>query len=238
MKEAYQDSEGPYEEEEAYEEEEEEEEDESGHIIPKVDDTTATGHMIWRHQRKHLYYMRLIEHEMPKLVAFRKPFVAPTASTPLVVRSIEYVGEEHPASAKRTIVVPVANLPLRDKDAIHKLKLLAGVRWTPDPPKNAGIGRDEAAREHGYVHISCEHFSKPAQNIKWASDALDRLISHANDTTDKFKNVPLDTRHLDAKTRKARKGDHAYGGPRTRPSIRDFPKEWLPQTPQESLPTA
>lgn len=32
------------------------------------DDTTSGGHMVLREQRQNLYYMRVIEHEMPKLV--------------------------------------------------------------------------------------------------------------------------------------------------------------------------
>lgn len=31
------------------------------------DDTTAVGHLILAQQRRLLYYMRLIEHDMPKL---------------------------------------------------------------------------------------------------------------------------------------------------------------------------
>jgi hypothetical protein len=32
------------------------------------DDTTSVGHLMLRRQRQLLYYLRLIEHEMPKLV--------------------------------------------------------------------------------------------------------------------------------------------------------------------------
>jgi hypothetical protein len=63
---------------------------------------------------------------------------------------------------------------------MHKFKVLAGVRWTPDPPKDAGVGLNENGREHGYIKISCEDFPEPAQNLKWASDVIDRLIEEAN----------------------------------------------------------
>ena len=112
--------------------------------------------------------------------ALRIPFSPPTSDTPLIVRSVEYVGEDHPAAIKQTVVVPVAQLPLRNKVALHKFKILAGVRWTPDPPKNAGVGPNETGREHGYIKISCEDFPDPAQNLKWASDMIDRLIAEAN----------------------------------------------------------
>lgn len=112
--------------------------------------------------------------------AFRKPFVPPAAETPLVIRSVDYAGEEHPLTAKRTVVVPVAQLPLRDDLAIHKMKLLAGARWTPDPPKNAGVSLDSEQGTHGYIKIACEDFPQPAMNLKWISDTMDQLISAAN----------------------------------------------------------
>jgi len=111
--------------------------------------------------------------------AFRKPFIPPTSETPLVVRSISYGGEEHPVTVKRALTVAVSQLPLKDKHAIHKFCLLAGVRWTPTPPKNSGIKFGESA-EHGYVKISCEDFPEPAMNLKWVSDRLDDLINEAN----------------------------------------------------------
>ncbi|RDX50453.1 hypothetical protein OH76DRAFT_1348969 [Lentinus brumalis] len=176
-----------------------------------------------------LYYLRLIEHEMPKLVAYRKPFVPPDASNPLVIRSISYGGEQHPAAAKATIVLPVAKLPLQNAEAIHKFKVLAGVRWTPDPPADSGISPEESGSEHGYFKISCEDFPKAAMNLKWASDTIDRLLAAANDLKEeKFADIPVDTRHVEAKTRKAKKGGHIYGKQTHRPSLRDFPKEWLP----------
>ncbi|KAF8647934.1 hypothetical protein AX16_006466 [Volvariella volvacea WC 439] len=165
---------------------------------------------------------------MPKLVAFRKPFRPPTSATPLVVRSIDYAGEEHPATVKRVVVVPVDQLPLRDETAIHKLKLLAGPRWTPNPPADAGVSGLETWG-NGFIKISCEDFPKPSQNLKWASDALDRLISEANNTAgDSFTNVPLDLRHVYARAEKAKKGEHLRGRTLNRPSVLDFPKEWLP----------
>jgi len=196
-------------------------------------ESTSAGHLMMRQHRQLLQYLRLIEHEVPSLVALRAPFTPPTSATPLIVRSVDYIGEEHPATIKRTIVVPIAQLPLRDEDAMHKFKVLAGVRWTPDPPKDAGVGLNENGREHGYIKISCEDFPEPAQNLKWASDVIDRLIEEAN-KPDTFKDIPHDTRHLVAKVRKAKLGEHRSGRIFHRPTIRDFPKEWLPE-PNEPL---
>ena len=77
------------------------------------------------------------------------------------------------------MVVPVDQLPLENEDAIHNLKLLAGPRWTPNPPADAGVSSLENWG-NGYIKISCEDFPKPAQNMKWASDTLDRLVAEAN----------------------------------------------------------
>ena len=93
---------------------------------------------------------------------------------------MSYGGEEHPAIAKRTIVVPVAKLPLKNEQAIHKFKILAGVRWSPDAPKDAGISPSEGESDHGFFKISVEDFPKAAMNLKWASDTLDRLLAEAN----------------------------------------------------------
>ena len=114
------------------------------------------------------------------VVAYRKPFVPPSASSPLVVRSITYGGEDHPATLKRAITVPISRLPLKDKSAVHKFKLLAGPRWTLEPPANSGIAPLEEDKEHGYFTVSCEDFPMAAQNMKWASDVLDRLLTEAN----------------------------------------------------------
>jgi len=201
------------------------------------DDTSSAGHLMYRQQRQILFYLRLIEHEMPKLVAYRKPFIPPTPSTPSIMRSVDYAGEEHPATMKRAIVVPVAHLSLRGEDAIHNIKLLAGPRWTPDPPADSGVGRNEAGGEHGYIKIACEDFPQPAMNLKWASDTLDRLISEADKSKETFLDVPLDTRHVEAKALKAKKGEHLRNRVGHRPTLKDFPKDWLP-TPKETPPVS
>jgi small subunit ribosomal protein S35 len=203
------------------------------------EDTTWAGHQVLAQQREELYYQRLIEHEMPKLVAFRKPFVPPTSASPLIVRSITYVGEkDHPVTPKRVVTVPVSQLPLAGPAAQHKFKLLAGARWTPEPPKDAGLGKNESLGEHGYFKISCEDFPKAAMNLKWISDTIDRLIVEANDSADSFADVPLDLSHVYARARKAKKGEHYRGRLGPRPTLRDFPKEWLPDQPLTASPSA
>jgi len=201
------------------------------------DDTTVAGHIVLRQRRQLLYRMRLIEHEMPKLVAFRKPFIPPTPETPLAVRSVSYGGEDHPVTVKRVIVVPVAHLPLKGDAARHTLKLIAGTRWTPTPPRDSGISSDEPGGDHGYVKISCEDFPRPAMNLKWASDALDRLVEESNKSVGTLSDIPVDTRHISSKARKERKGEHLRIRPGKRVTIRDFPQEWLPDPASKTTAT-
>jgi len=92
---------------------------------------------------------------------------------------MHYQGESHPAVIKRVIVVPVDQLPLNGEQAIHKIKLLAGPRWTPNPPTDGGVGRNEESK-NGYIKISCESFPRASMNLSWASDTLDNLIQVAN----------------------------------------------------------
>jgi len=85
-----------------------------------------------------------------------------------------------PVLRKRVLVAPVAKLPLNGPKAIHNFKIIAGARWTIEPPKDGGIGNDEPKDQHGYVKISSENFPEPNQNLKWANDVLDRMIHEAN----------------------------------------------------------
>ncbi|KAK0198202.1 mitochondrial ribosomal subunit protein-domain-containing protein [Armillaria mellea] len=193
------------------------------------DDTVSAGHMMLQQQRETLHYLRLIEHEMPKLPTGNHSFL-PTSATPLVVRSLTYGGEPHPATNKRVVVVAVDDLPLKDEAAIHRIKLLAGPRWAPRPPSDGGFSNLDNWG-NGYIKISCENFPKPEMNLSWASDTLDRLIQEANRPgKNKLDDVPLDLRHIYARARKAKKGEHLRGRIYARPTIHDFPKEWLPPT--------
>ena len=117
------------------------------------------------------------------LLAYRQPFIPPNSKeTPIYVKEVHYQGESHPALPKRSIVVAVDDLPLKDAAAVHKLKLLAGPRWTPKPPKDAGVMEDEAWG-NGYIKISSDTYRNAEMNLKWVSDALDRLVAEANVST-------------------------------------------------------
>jgi len=85
-----------------------------------------------------------------------------------------------PVLRKRVLVAPVTKLPLNGPKAIHNFKIIAGVHWTIEPPKDSGVGKDELKDQHGYVKISSENFPEPNQNLKWANDVLIRMIREAN----------------------------------------------------------
>jgi len=144
-------------------------------------------------------------------------------------------------SRKAALVVPVAQLPLKNPAAHHKFKLLAGVRWSSEPPKDAGLAKHEVeklsqdGKGHGYFKISHEAMPELAMNLKWCSDTIDRLVAEANDAKDTFADVPLDTRHLFSQAEKRRKGRQRLGpnGEQLkRATIADFPEEWLPSESQ------
>ncbi|EKM83517.1 hypothetical protein AGABI1DRAFT_96504 [Agaricus bisporus var. burnettii JB137-S8] len=198
---------------------------------PGTNDSPSSSHLMLQEQRIVRHYLRLIEHEMPHLAALRKPFVPPTSEQPLVVRSIEYVGSK--PTIKRSMVVAVDDLPLKDEKALKRLVLLAGPRWTPSPPADAGISK-HAEWKHGFVKISCEDFMQPARNLKWISDTLDRLVERANSPAKEdgvWDGLPVDLRHVMAKSKKGKKGDHLRGRVLAKPTLRDFPREWLPKLP-------
>jgi hypothetical protein len=44
-----------------------------------------------------------------------------------------------------------------------------------------------------------------------------------------FTDLPLDTRHIDGRIRNQRKGGQSLLGERRRITLKDFPKEWLPE---------
>jgi small subunit ribosomal protein S35 len=98
----------------------------------------------------------------------------------MITRSISYGNETHPATLKRTLVVPVSKLPLNSSTAVHGFILLAGVRWSTAPPKDSGLSAATENDPWGYIKISCEMFPRADMNLKWTVDVLDKLIRTAN----------------------------------------------------------
>ncbi|GAO49741.1 hypothetical protein G7K_3884-t1 [Saitoella complicata NRRL Y-17804] len=156
-------------------------------------DMHNTAHIQLEQHRLTREYYRKSAYELPMLSQLSKPFKPPTQEQPLRFRYTSYLGEQHPAERKVVLEVRVKDLGLTDVQA-HKLKLLAGARYDPTTD---------------VMKTSCDSFSHRAQNKKFLSDQLDRLVAEAKDGGETFADIPLDTRHV--KTKKKLQ----------------FPKEWL-----------
>lgn len=126
------------------------------------------------------------------IIELAKPFVPPANDEVLRWRYTSYMGESHPAEKKVVVQFAPDDLKL-SKAATEKLKKLAGPRYNP---------------ETEIIKMSCESFEQQAQNKRYLSNLVDDLIAAANDTTETFEDIPLDTRH------------HQF---RVKPK---FPKEW------------
>ncbi|SNX83665.1 related to RSM24 - mitochondrial ribosomal protein of the small subunit [Melanopsichium pennsylvanicum] len=182
------------------------------------DDVPTLGHAILARKREMLQLLRTVEFEIPKLSAFRQTYTPPKDKQYLKFRFQHFQGENHPASRKVVLSVNVDDLAkegaVKDAKSKHKLLLLAGSRFHSK-------GRQEDA-DKGEIKISCELFPNERQNMKWCSDTLDALVSEANVRTNEIDELPLDPR---AGLTRADKKRHYLRA--DRPSLRDFPKQWL-----------
>lgn len=121
-----------------------------------------------------------------------KPFAPPTDKQVLRWRYTSYMGESHPAEKKVVVQFSPEDLKLTAVQT-NKLKKLVGARYNPST---------------GLVKMSCDSYEYQAQNKAYLQKLVDDIITSAKDPKDTFEDIPLDTRHHNAKTK-----------PR-------FPKEW------------
>ena len=101
----------------------------------------------------------------------RRPYKAPTTSQALTIQTAFRSSDPmHPVSRKAVLTTTVGRLvaatgsKLSSKEAQHKLKAIAGPRY--DPGSNT-------------LKISSDSYPTVTMNMKWCSDALDRLIEAA-----------------------------------------------------------
>lgn len=92
-----------------------------------------------------------------------KPFEPPTEQQPLRWRYTTYMGEWHPAEKKVVVEFCPDDLALTDVQR-RKLTKLAGARYNV---------------EKGTIKMSCESFEHPAQNKRYLSDLIAKLIAEA-----------------------------------------------------------
>lgn len=156
------------------------------------DDIMPAAHAKLEDHRDMREYARIAIWEMPLLSKLAKPFEPPTEQQPLRWRYTTYMGEWHPAEKKVVVEFCPDDLALTDVQR-RKLTKLAGARYNV---------------EKGTIKMSCESFEHPAQNKRYLSDLIAKLIAEAKDPKDTFEDIPLDTRHYKPKTKYS------------------FPKEW------------
>ncbi|RDA82907.1 hypothetical protein CP532_0210 [Ophiocordyceps camponoti-leonardi (nom. inval.)] len=143
------------------------------------DDMTSMAHGKLDEVREMRHYARLIAWEMPLLSKFAKPFVLPKADQVLRWRYTTYMGELHPAQQKVVVQFAVDDMGLTPVQA-NKLRKLAGPRYDPTMD---------------IIKMSCESFDFAAQNRRYLSDLIEKLVAEAKDPKDTFEDVPLDLRH-------------------------------------------
>ncbi|RCI08389.1 hypothetical protein L249_8851 [Ophiocordyceps polyrhachis-furcata BCC 54312] len=143
------------------------------------DDMTSMAHGKLDEVREMRHYARLIAWELPLLSKFAKPFTLPKEDQVLRWRYTTYMGESHPAQKKVVVQFAVDNMGLTPVQA-NKLRKLAGPRYDPTMDM---------------IKMSCESFEFAAQNRRYLSDMVDKLMAEAKDPTDTFEDVPLDLRH-------------------------------------------
>ncbi|CAD6569495.1 MAG: hypothetical protein CYPHOPRED_003397 [Cyphobasidiales sp. Tagirdzhanova-0007] len=174
------------------------------------DDIPSAGHLMLEKDRERLHLLRLIAFQLPEIRKKCRSYEPPSKSHFLQIRTLHYLDDPvHPASRKAVLQVRISDLTDTEKalsspKSVRKFLLLAGPRWDPDRKS---------------VKISCEMFPTSNMNMKWCSDALERLIKEAEDFSDPMTDIKLSTRHADV--RKLKKG-------KRRATIADIPKEWLP----------
>lgn len=121
--------------------------------------------------------MRLTLH-----AAQAKPFKTPTANQSIRIRStLDLSYPTSPVHRKSVLIAPVDSLPLKGKDAIQRIKLLAGPRWTPGYP-----GKDEQRTASsgeelgGWIKIAEERFPDARANRWNVGQMLEKLVETAN----------------------------------------------------------
>ncbi|SCW04137.1 LAFE_0H06744g1_1 [Lachancea fermentati] len=163
------------------------------------DDLPSQAQLLVQQHREQRFYNRLAAYELPLLAQYRQKYERPSTKTkPVTYRYTTYIGEDHPNSRKVVLNVKTRDLGLNDRE-LHKLRVLARTRYdhTTDVFK-----------------MSCDSYPEAAQNARYLSELLERLIKESKDMTDDFSDVPLDTRHTVAKHLRNKKRHY------------EFPEEW------------
>lgn len=172
------------------------------------DDLPSLGHLQLRDHRVQREYNRIAAYDLPQLAQYAQEYRAPKQGKDVLkFRYTVYLGEEnHPGASKISVSFNPDDLGLTDAQS-HKLKLIAGTRF--DPTKNE-------------VKISAQKFPQQAQNKRYLANIVKDLLAASKDDADSFSDIPLDTRHIEARTRRLK----------PRYPRHEFPEEW--KRPQDA----
>lgn len=155
--------------------------------------------------REQRFYNRLAAYELPLLTQYRQEYRRPSHRThPVEYRFTTYIGEEHPNARKVVLKTKVSDLGLNEKQK-HKFCVLATTRY-------------DATTD--IFRMSSDRYPEAAQNARFLNDVFQRLLRECKDMSDDFSDVPLDTRHTQAKMLRKRRKDY------------QFPEEW--KRPQDA----
>ncbi|KAG9300433.1 hypothetical protein G9A89_010058 [Geosiphon pyriformis] len=185
----------------------------------RFDDMTSTGQEILWSQREVRKYLRKTKYEIPQLNKFIEPFIPPKKSQILCFQTQWLIGEPSPIEKKVVLTFQLSDLILQTQMVrvqAHKFIVLCGPHY--NLPKGAPWKQTFNDKEwpfRGSLKFVCDKFPHQAQNKKYLSDLLDRLVNEAKDMKDTFADIPIDLRHIKRK----------------HPNY-IFPKEWLIQAPQ------
>ncbi|EIW70084.1 hypothetical protein TREMEDRAFT_29420 [Tremella mesenterica DSM 1558] len=196
----------------------------------KFDDATSLGWLRLFKIREAQELFRKMEVDREALRAQSRPFIPPPKGAIRLTTTIDLSEPDSSRHMRQVLMVPVDGLPLKGSEATHRLKLIAGPRWTPHRPGNEipSEGNDEVEGKEGWIKISEDRFESINMNRKSTLDMLEKLVDAANDPNSPLStSIPLDTRHVLAKQNKENVSRRAkmevVGG------VRGFPREWLPQ---------
>ncbi|WVR08677.1 hypothetical protein IAU60_005735 [Kwoniella sp. DSM 27419] len=207
------------------------------------DDATSLGWMrMFRIQEGEALVRKIREDREALRAANKTTFTPPTASIRLT-STIDLSSPSSKFHTKAVLLVPVASLNLPSPEAVHRIKLLAGPRWTPGRPGREEFlshGQDnDAEGKEGWIKIAEERFSNAQQNRSEVSAALDRLVEAAKDPNSPLSaDIPLDTRHLLARHRKKRSRQNPFSWSPSAEfmarqevvgGVKGFPLEWVPE---------
>ncbi|KAK6906512.1 hypothetical protein I204_00681 [Kwoniella mangroviensis CBS 8886] len=209
------------------------------------DDATSLGWMRMFRVQEGEGLVRKIEEDREALRAANKTTFTPPTSSIRLTSTIDLSSPSSKFHTKAVLLVPISSLKLSSPDAVQRIKLLAGPRWTPGRPgkeeflPNGGaIAQSEEGKE-GWIKIAEERFGNSRQNRIEVSNILDRLVRAANDPKSPLPaDIPIDTRHLLARHRKKRSRQNPFSWSADQTSlkkhevvggVKGFPIEWIPE---------